>query len=154
MNVPSIAELRSEVDQLAQDMADRATARNPAKMRELSSAHREKKELLELLEAAERARGELDELTSLLESDQAELRSLAASDQQRLQEELAELQLRIDTALVPRDPRDARNIILEIRAGAGGEEAALFAQELFRAYSRFAETHNWQVHTVSSSMSE
>ena len=123
-------------------------------MQELSRRHSEKKELLALLKQQDKVTNELGELAHLTDDEEKELGELVASDRERLQAELAEIDRQIASVLIERDPRDERNIILEIRAGAGGEEAALFAQELFRAYARFAESRGWQVHTLNSSPSD
>ncbi|MFH1353701.1 MAG: peptide chain release factor 1 [bacterium] len=154
MKLPSAKQLEQELDQLAQQMADPAVARQPARMRELANEHRQKKELFLLVEKREVVLKELDELAELVKSEQAELQDLAWQDKERLELEMARLNEQIEITLTPRDPRDARDVMLEIRAGAGGEEAALFAAELFRAYSRYAEIRGWQVHTISSTASE
>jgi peptide chain release factor 1 len=154
MEVPDTAELRSQVSDLAKQMAELSATARPADIKQLAREHRGKKELLELLERRERIMAELEGLRELLDSDQRELSELAASDRTRLEQENAAIEQQLELSLRERDPRDRRDVILEIRAGAGGEEAALFALELFRAYTRFAEEHGWQVHTVSSSLSE
>ena len=79
---------------------------------------------------------------------------LAEDDVTRLTAEQAKLEAQLQELLVPKDPRDERDVILEIRAGAGGDEASLFAHELFRAYTRYGEEHGWNTHIVSSSKSE
>jgi len=81
----------------------------------------------------------------------AELRALAQEDLARLGREKDDLEKRIQTLLIPADPNDGKNTILEIRAGEGGEEAALFAADLFRMYARYAETQHWKVEVLSSS---
>ncbi len=154
MKLLSAEQLERELEQLTQQMADPVTLKQPARLRELAGQHRRKKELLPMLERRERARRELAEVGELIASEQEELRRLAQQDKERLEREVSSLDKHIEDILVPRDPRDGRDVVLEIRAGAGGEEAALFVGELFRAYSRYAEIHGWRVHTVSSSPSE
>ncbi len=80
-----------------------------------------------------------------------ELRELAAEEIPELEKQLVELEARLQTLLLPKDPNDARNTILEIRSGTGGEEAALFAQDLFRMYTRYADKQGWKVEIMSSS---
>jgi peptide chain release factor 1 len=82
-----------------------------------------------------------------------ELRDMAQEESRGIESRLASLESEIAALLVPRDPNDQKNVILEIRAGAGGDEAALFAQELFRMYSRYAEGQSWRVEVLSSSES-
>jgi peptide chain release factor 1 len=86
------------------------------------------------------------------ESD-AELRDYAQQELTQLQERLAKVENELKTLLVPKDPNDDRNVILEIRAGTGGDEASLFAAELFRLYNRYAETQRWKVEVLSTSES-
>jgi peptide chain release factor 1 len=92
----------------------------------------------------------LDQARALLYSDDEELRMLAETEVVELEPRIAELDTEIKSMLVPKDPRDRRNVIVEIRAGTGGDEAALFAADLFRMYSRYAERQNWQVEVLSS----
>jgi peptide chain release factor 1 len=97
----------------------------------------------ELVQTRELARGTAD----------AELRKLANEESDGLERRLADLEVELKRLLVPRDPNDDKNVILEIRAGAGGDEAALFAQELFRMYARYAEGRGWKVELLGSSES-
>ena len=92
---------------------------------------------------------QIEEARSLMDGDDPELRELARADLENLEPRLAQLEREIKALLVPKDPRDERNVIVEIRAGTGGEEAALFAADLFRIYSRYAEKRNWSVEILS-----
>jgi peptide chain release factor 1 len=96
-------------------------------------------------------RAEIEGHRSLLESDDADIRELAKQELPVLRERAEQLQAELRILLLPRDPNDERNVVLEIRAGTGGEEASLFAADLFRMYSRFAETEGWKVEVLSSS---
>lgn len=98
---------------------------------------------------AERAENE-----KLLESHDEEIKTLAFEEAKMLEEKILELQEQIETDLIPKDEYDDKNIIMEMRAGAGGDEATLFSAEMFRAYSKFAEKNKWSVHIVSASKSE
>ena len=97
---------------------------------------------------------ELNEALSLEEDEDEELRELARQDAAELRTKLAGLAERLKTLLIPKDPDDERNVFLEIRAGTGGDEAALFAGDLFRMYSRYAEDERWQVDTLSQRLGE
>jgi len=90
----------------------------------------------------------------LTATDDAELKSMAMEEVRILEGRLARLEEEIKVLLLPRDPNDAKNVVLEIRAGTGGDEATLFAAEIFRLYSRFAETQGWKVRTTDLSESE
>jgi peptide chain release factor 1 len=92
-----------------------------------------------------------DSQTLLKEEADEELKDLAREDIQRLKEEEARLQEELRVLLLPQDPFDAKNVVLEIRAGTGGEEAGLFAADLFRMYSRLAERRGWKLETLSHS---
>jgi len=154
MQLPTTQQLRQELDSLIARLNDPAIHTNPSEVKRLSRERRDKESLLALIEAHETNTRELTDLEALLASADADMKALAEQDQARLTAQQSELLSQIESALIPRDPRDDRDIILEIRAGAGGEEAALFAQELFRAYARFAETAGWGVHIVSQSDSQ
>lgn len=91
----------------------------------------------------------LDEARAVLEGDDEELRMLAEAEIMDLEPQIEKLGTEIKSLLLPRDPRDQRNVIVEIRAGAGGDEAALFAADLFRMYSRYAERQGWNVEILS-----
>ena len=98
-------------------------------------------------------RGELASLTGLDESD-PEMRALAEEEVARIRAELPEAEHRLAVAMLPRDAADSRPAMLEIRAGTGGDEAALFAADLFRMYERFAAEQGWRVEVVSVNASE
>jgi peptide chain release factor 1 len=93
----------------------------------------------------------LEEARSLQDNEDEELRFLAVSEMEEASAEIEKLEKEIKSMLVPKDPRDDRNVILEIRAGTGGDEAALFAADLFRMYIRYAERRNWSSETLSES---
>jgi len=96
----------------------------------------------------------LEDTRSMLnEKLDAEMAAMAKEEAHQLEEKLARLQEELKLALLPKDPNDEKNIIMEIRAGAGGDEAAIFAAELFRMYSRYAQNKRWNVDVISSSES-
>lgn len=93
---------------------------------------------------------QLEEARSLAESDDDDLRQLAIAEIEELEIELGNLERELKSMLLPQDPRDKRNVIMEIRAGTGGDEAAIFAADLFRTYSRYAERQGWKVEILSA----
>ncbi len=95
------------------------------------------------------ALNQMDEARSLQEVEDAELRELARADLEALEPRIQQLERELKALLVPKDPRDERSVIVEIRGGTGGDEAALFAADLFRIYSRYAEKRNWNVEILS-----
>lgn len=94
---------------------------------------------------------QIEEAHSLLAGDDVEMHELAAAELQEMEPQVALLEKELKGLLVPKDPRDDRNVIVEIRAGTGGDEAALFAADLFRMYSRYAERKHWKVEIISQS---
>lgn len=91
----------------------------------------------------------IDDTQALMESDDEEMRALAAMELESLQSKRDKLEDQLKSMLVPKDPRDQRNVIMEIRAGTGGDEAGLFAADLFRMYSRYAERQGWKSEILS-----
>ena len=119
------------------------------KVAELS---KEKADLDEIVEKSKDYRKTLSSIEaskSLLESEDEEMRELAAEDLLKLNQKSVLLENELKNLLIPRDPRDRRNVIMEIRAGTGGDEAGLFAADLFRMYSRYAENQGWIVEILS-----
>jgi len=113
---------------------------------------KEKADLEPLFDRIQEYRQALDEYQqaeALVESSDEELKDLAEMEMASLSEQISQLEAALKKMLVPKDPRDDRNVILEIRAGAGGDEAGLFAGDLFRMYSRFAERKGWKVDILS-----
>ena len=110
-------------------------------------------ELVERIEEHGRVRQELEDVEGLLQDPESdpEMRELAKTERDSLLAQVPELEHRIRLQLLPRDEADARNAILEVRAGTGGDEAALFAAELFRMYQRYAERHGWRFDPISIS---
>ena len=93
--------------------------------------------------------GELEENRELLRDEDEELRYLARMEIPILEEKIVSLENKLKLLLLPKDPNDEKNIIIEIRAGTGGEEAALFVADLFRMYTKYAEFHTWHVDIMS-----
>jgi len=114
-------------------------SKEKAELDEIVSKSREYKKILRSLEEAE----------ALLSSDDEDMHTLAHEDIEQLKPLADRLESQLKSLLIPKDPRDQRNVIMEIRAGTGGEEAGLFAADLFRMYSRYAEKHDWTIEVLS-----
>ena len=97
---------------------------------------------------------QLDEARSMADDPDEEMRAMAREEIERLSSQSTDLEANLRLRLVPRDPNDDRNVIVEVRAGAGGEEASLFAADLYRMYARYAERRRWKVEVMSTSESE
>jgi len=150
-----IATYSKRFQELSDQLADTAVLQNPEK---LHTVHEEFVEVQEIVQKGEAYRKALADLASakatLAETDDIELQALAQQEIDMIEEHLPKLEEEITTLFVPPDPMDKKNIIVEIRAGAGGDESALFAAELLRMYTRYAERHRWQVKLVSSSQND
>jgi len=110
--------------------------------------------IVERIQLLEKLEKELAENQKLLNDDNAEMKSMALDEGRRLEAEILELKSKIEESLLPKDANDDKNVIVEIRAGAGGDESTLFAAEMFRAYGKYADENKWKVHIVSSSKSD
>jgi peptide chain release factor 1 len=117
---------------------------------ELSIERAELEPLIEKTNRYRQAMQQLEEAQSLANGEDDEIRQLAVAEIEALESEIDKLELEIKSMLLPQDARDRRNVIMEIRAGTGGDEAALFAADLFRMYSRYAERQGWMVEILSS----
>ncbi|HAU1151245.1 TPA: peptide chain release factor 1 [Legionella pneumophila] len=100
------------------------------------------------------AKNNLDSLNELLEGDDKDLATMAEEEIDTVKKQIEELDEQLQWHLIPKDPDDERNIYLEVRAGTGGDEAAIFAGDLFRMYSRYAENQGWQIELISASHGE
>jgi peptide chain release factor 1 len=146
-----LAEIERRYEELERLFADPAVIAN---RREYAALARERSQLEETVEAfRERQRLERDiaEHRELLQDPDPDIREMARGELPHIEEDLAALDARLKTLLLPRDPNDERNTVVEIRAGTGGDEAALFAADLFRMYSRYAEQRGWRIEVLSSS---
>ena len=153
---PHIERFRKRFAELESLLSDPKFFDNPQSAQELSREYARLKELVSAGEAYRKTVADLGENRALLQSElpDSELAMLVREEISRL--EMAEKQLaqQIQFGVIPPDPTDSRNTIVEIRAGAGGNEAALFSADLYRMYCRYAETHGWKVETMDSSPSD
>jgi peptide chain release factor 1 len=143
--------LRAEYDQISERMQDASLFGTP----EMSKIGRRQAELQELIALYDRLHKLEHNLASNREAlGDPELKELAEAEIPELEHELATVQDELKLALVPKDPQDGKNAIVEIRAGAGGDEASLFAGELYRMYARYAEIKGWKTELLSESPSD
>jgi peptide chain release factor 1 len=132
-------------------LADPEVIARRADFQKLSKERAGIEDLVAAYRAYTRIVGELDANKPLLEEKDPEMKAMAREEQTRLTAERDAIIERLKVLLLPKDPADEKNIVLEIRGGTGGEEAALFAADLFRMYARFAERHRWKLEILSSS---
>ncbi|HEY75518.1 MAG TPA: peptide chain release factor 1 [Thermoflexia bacterium] len=145
-----LQEIERRYEELGRLLADPAVASDPARLTELAREHSSLEELVTLYREHRNLQQELEETRSLLDEGDPELRELAETEVSRLEEQLEDLERRLRLLLLPKDPRDERDVIMEIRAGAGGDEAGLFAADLYRMYTRYAERQGWKTELLSA----
>lgn len=130
-------------------LADPGLVDKPAEFRRLSQEHASLQDLVAEYRHYKKCRSELESNRELLNEKDKEIVQMALEEIKRLDPELEESKKRLQILLLPKDPNDEKNVVFEIRAGAGGDEAALFVGELFRLYQRFAERQGWKVDILS-----
>ena len=142
-------------EDLNRKLADPEVFSDQQRYRELSRAHAEMAEIVNRYREYRKVEEELEEARSMLkEGQEPEMEEYLRDEAGEAEGRLARLEDELRQMLLPRDPRDERNVIMEIRAGTGGEEAGLFAGELFRMYARYAESRRWKVESLSSNPSD
>ncbi len=154
--LPHIEKFRKRFAEVEAWLSDARVFDNPQKAQELSREYARLKELVAAGGAYLKTLAELEENRALLHTEPAEseLAPLAREESARLEADAKRLAHQIHFGLVPPDPTDSRNTIVEIRAGAGGNESALFAADLYRMYCRYAETRGWKIEALDSNPSD
>ena len=140
--------------ELERKVSDPETTSDRNRIREVGQELSGLAPIVETIRSLRDAEARLAEAQQLVEGDDADLRDLAREEVAELSAKTDDLTKRLRAQLVPRDPLDEKNVIVEIRAGEGGEEAALFAADLYRMYARYAERHRWKTEILSQSQSE
>ncbi len=154
--LPHIEQFRKRFAEVESLLSDARVFDNPQTAQDLSREYSRLKELVAAGDEYLKTLAQLDENRALLKSEPAEseLAGMAKDEIARLEADEKKLGQQIHFSLVPPDPTDSRNTIVEIRAGAGGSESALFAADLYRMYCRYAETRGWKVQTLDSNSSD
>ncbi len=141
----------ARAEEVAHSLADPAVARDPSQLRSLGREHARLAPIVKAAERLARLKDDLEQAREMAQEADPELVALARADLARLPSEIAALEAELYELLIPRDPHDDRDAIVEIRAGTGGDEAGLFAAELARMYTRYAERHGLSVEPISVS---
>lgn len=147
-----IEELERRYQELEAMLSDPAIISNQPEFRKLSREHSDLSELVAAYRRWRKVFCDIADNRELLADP--DMKEMAEEELKSLEEEREKLEADIQLLLLPKDPNDDKSVILEIRAGTGGDESALFAGDLFRMYSRFAESNRWRVETISASESE
>ncbi|MBK7955206.1 MAG: peptide chain release factor 1 [Candidatus Accumulibacter sp.] len=147
-----LEQLTGRLDELDRMLSSGEATRDLDDYRKLSREHAELGPVVALYQSWRQTRADLCAATEMLADP--EMRELAAAEVDALRERLPEIEAELQKLLLPKDAKDDRNVFLEIRAGTGGDESALFAGNLFRMYTRYAERQRWQVEVLSASASD
>ena len=145
---------RARFNELEEVMARPDFYDDNRKAGELLREHRGLQTLLESWDAFQKVQQQIADNQDLMKSGDAELAAMAEEELPALQKQLVELEASVQRFILPPDPLEGRDVIMEIRAGTGGDEAALFAGDLYRMYSRYAEEHGWKIEPMESSPAE
>ncbi|MDP9267805.1 MAG: peptide chain release factor 1 [Acidobacteriota bacterium] len=147
-------QIEKKYEELTQALSSPEIVTDSAKYQKTAKAHAELTGIVEKYrEFKDLRRGISESKQMLAEETDAELRAMAQEELTKLESRVGGVEEEIKKLLLPKDPNDDKNVVLEIRAGTGGDEASLFAGEMFRMYTRFAEAHRWKVEILSSSES-
>lgn len=150
-----LADIERRYDQLSASMADPSLSADPSRIRQLGKDLSELEEIVTPYRQLRAAMSELDEARSMAGSESdGEMAAFLKQEIASAERKVADLQAKVEELLVPKDPNDAKNVVVEIRAGAGGQEAALWAGELFELYRLYAERRRWKTDVLSASPSD
>jgi len=145
-----ITKIKERFSELEQKLQDPAVLNNLEEVRKVSSERAELMDVMQLIGEYEKIANDLEQAQDTAKTEELELAELAKSEIADLAPRLADVEGRLKQELMPKSPNDKKDVIVEIRAGTGGDESALFAAELFRMYSKFAESKKWKTHILSA----
>jgi peptide chain release factor 1 len=143
--------LDQRYEQLSEQMAQPDVATDHVRLQQIAREQRELEDVVMAFRSYKEVERQIEDAQQLLDTADAELRALAQEELDQLRAQRDELSGAIKLLLLPRDPNDSKNVIFELRQGEGGDEAALFAADLFRMYTRYAERRSWKIEVVSAS---
>jgi peptide chain release factor 1 len=147
--VEKLQRLVARQEKIGSMLSDPEVIADQDKFRDLSREYSRLEPVAKLFTSYQKAEAELGAAREMLDDSDAEIRKLGEEEAVAVEAQLVELELEVKKHLIPQDPHDDSNIFLEIRAGTGGDEAALFAGDLFRMYMRYAEQQNWKTEVLS-----
>jgi peptide chain release factor 1 len=145
----NLQQLVSRHEEISGLLSDPEVISNQNRFRELSQEYARLEPVTNLFNQYEQAQGDLQAAQEMADDPDEEIRAMGKEELSSAADQASDIELQLQKHLVPRDPHDDNNIFLEIRAGTGGDEAALFAGDLFRMYQRYAETKNWQLEILN-----
>lgn len=148
-----LEQIEARYQDLSQQMADPEVLGDHEKYQKIAKQHRDLEPVVDKFREYKQVRTGIADARAMLAESDPELRAMAQDELTTLEARAPQIEEDLKLLLLPKDPNDEKNVVLEIRAGTGGDEASLFAAEIFRMYSRFAEQHRWRVEVLSSSES-
>ncbi len=152
---PKLDEIERRYAEIEREMLDPEVLSDPYKIQQLSKARAEISPVIETYERLKSVLKDINDAKTMLETEKdEEMIDFLKDELKKLQDERERIEDKLKLLLIPKDPNDERNVIMEIRAGTGGEEAALFAADLFRMYTRYARKKGWEVEIMSSHPTE
>ncbi len=151
--IPRLNQTEVRFEELTNQLADPGVISDSEQYRKAAKAHSELSEIVAKYREWKEVSNKLVQARAMLSDSDAEMQQMAQEEITGLEPRLVEIEQELKFLLLPKDPNDEKNVVLEIRAGTGGDEATLFAAEIFRMYSRYAETQRWRVEITSMSES-
>jgi peptide chain release factor 1 len=146
--------LQDRFEELTALLGDAEVISNQPQFRAYSKEYAEIEPVYQTFSAFRKVQSDLEGAQALLKDSDPDMREMAEEEVAEAKEQLIELEATLQRMLLPKDPNDGRNVFLEVRAGTGGDEAAIFSGDLFRMYSRYAEKQGWRVEVLSASEGE
>jgi peptide chain release factor 1 len=138
-------QIEERYEELGRQLSDPNIVSDQANYRKVSKQHRDLEDTVEKFREYRKLKDGVSEAKAMLGESDADMRSMAEEELSTLEPKLAQVEEELKVLLLPKDPNDDKNIIIELRAGTGGDEASLFVAEMFRMYMKFAEQHRWKV---------
>ncbi|NDH08435.1 MAG: peptide chain release factor 1 [Gammaproteobacteria bacterium] len=148
--IEKFIQMAERLEELQALLSEPDTIKNASQFQQLSKEFSKLDPIVERFKRYQHIQVEWDELQVFLKDDDIELKQMAEQEYPVLKQKLEEMDEALQWALIPQDPNDEKNIYLEVRAGTGGDEAAIFAGDLYRMYSRYAELQGWQIEIVNT----
>jgi peptide chain release factor 1 len=146
-----LEQLNDRFEEVSALLSDQGTIANQDKFRDLSKEFAEIEPIVGCFKAWQQARADAEDATELARDGDADMRAMAEEEIEAASQKSEALDEELQRLMLPKDPNDGKNVFLEIRAGTGGDEAAIFAGDLFKMYMRYAEKHRWQVEVLNES---
>ncbi len=151
IELEKLEKIKARFEEIEQMMADPEIATDARQMSELGQEHGQLREVIKVIRTYENLLDERSDLKDMVKEESGEMADLAQNELESLNDRLPQVEEDLKQKLIPKDPEDRKDAIIEIRAGTGGDEAAIFAGDLFRMYTKFAEKQDWSYEVIDAS---